>query len=265
MLRRSAIAALLALLLSSSVSGYSGQSRAFRPELDLDPVYKHSSWAIGSFPEAIGIRDMINALNIVIYEEVMDVNGLNAIEALPLVKTCCLPGVTGTEEHILKLYLLERKQDEASAFGGLLMEVTGYCTLSDVASDLAGLVFMADARLGIVTDFEVTRESILKSLAVTHYRWYMAGAKGAQPATISRSAGPDFSLLVDPQSQAIGLIWPATIPSALTVKEAKESYARYLEDDKLGIEAIVSTNYNSLALSCETSEAVPHSDSSGST
>ncbi len=265
MLKRITLLTIAVIILASAASLSYEEPRAARPELDLGQFYKYSSWAAGSMAQQPTIEAVVQAFGLVNYIDVVDANGANALEIMPVMKPCCIPGVSGTLEHLLQLYLLETKKDDIRYLAGLMFEVTGYCTLSDVASDFVNVVLKAEFLRNGTSDSTSLKESIMKAMVVAHYRWYMAGAKGAQAMTVSLAWGLDFTLFVDPQAQTIRLMWPGTVPGATSMQESVESYDRYLSDDKLGIEAIISTNYNSMALSCEEAESGVWNESSGTT
>lgn len=265
MLKRISILIIAVLLLSTTASLSYDEPRAARPELDLGPYYKYSSWSAGSMAQQPTISAIVQTFGLVNYSDIVDSKGANALESMPVMKPCCIPGVSGTLEHLLRLYLLESKKDDIRYLAGIMFEITGYCTLSDVATDLVNVVLKAEYLRNGASDSTSLRESIMKAMVVAHYRWYMAGTKGAQAMMVSQAWGLDFALFVDPQAQTIRLLWPANVPGATSLQESIESYDKYLSDDKLGIEAIISTNYNSMALSCETAESGVWNEGSGTT
>ena len=265
MLKRICLLTFVIILMASAASLSYEEPRAARPDLDLGPFYKYSSWAAGSMAQQPTIEAVVQAFGLVNYADIVDSKGAYALEIMPVMKPCCIPGVSGTLEHLLKLYLLEAKKDDIRYLAGLMFEVTGYCTLSDVASDFTNVVLKAESLRNGTSDSSSLKEGIMKAMVVAHYRWYMAGTKGAQAMTVSLAWGLDFTLFVDPQAQTIRLLWPAAVPGATPLHESVKSYDIYLSDDKLGIEAIISTNYNSMALSCEQAESGVWNESSGTT
>jgi len=250
-IRKVGLLAAIFLIVASAVSVSMAEPRAVRPELDLRQLQLFSYLTAGSMQVLPTLETVMATAGVSTYEDIVDRNGIFGVEASPVMKPCCVPGSTGTQEHLLKLYILESKGDDIRKASGLILEITGYCTLEDVSMDMAAMVMKAESLRGVTPNFARLKENIIKTLAVAHYRWYMAGAKNEQLMAVSILSGLDFTIAVDPEGQKLKLIWPALLPNSTSMLDSIKYFDEYREADKLGMEAIVTTNYNAFALSCE--------------
>ena len=244
---------LVMILIFSSIALAFGSPvvRQPRASLDLGPLSRYTFWPSGSLETLPEIETAANAMGLQYYDRVSDMNGYSALEGIPYMLPCCIPGSTGTKEHLLSIYILEETRDQRQVASGLMVVSSGYCSLSQSSGDFAESLVKAELIRGFNANYSMLEEAILKAMIVAHYRWYSGYESSEQAFLMSQPMGLDYALLIDPEELTMKLIWPAGSVAAETMPEMLKAYDLYAEADPLGIRSTVQSNYNALALASQ--------------
>jgi len=262
-----ALTLVLALAFASAVLAFdSPVVRQPRASLDLGPLFRYTFWPSGSLQPLPEVESVAKALGLQYYDRISDMNGYAALEGIPIMLPCCIPGSTGTKEHLLSTYILEETQQAKQVASGIMVASTGYCSLAESAADFAEALVNAELIRGFYANYSMLDEAILKAMVVAHYRWYSGYSSGEQAFIMSHPMGLDFALLINPKELDMRMIWPASSATAEPMAEMLKAYDSFMDADPLGIRSTVASNYNALALAsqriaegCDTSLPTPGS------
>ena len=198
--------------------------------------------------ELPSVADAVDNFGLEYFTDAFRKNGLSAIEGPIEMKPCCIPGSTGAYEHLLQLTLLQGSLNRTKVFKGLELSITGYCTIADASGDIASTVAKAEALLGSTIDRAALEDAVQKVLTVAHHRWYTGTDKGPMYYSMDLEGTLGFTLKANPEMLEIALLWPAQAPGMIPMSEALSEYDSIADADSLGIEAMIKTDFNALAL-----------------
>jgi hypothetical protein len=263
-MRRAKYVLMLATLLFSSILVFGaalGAQRSWNLNVDLRQLENLSS-SVAAKVSLPSLDVALSTLGLGSFEAIRDANGLFATVAPPGIKSCCMIGLTGAREHIVRVSLLEGGAEGEGSFTGLQIEITGYCTIPDVAFDLSEAILKLEStRKPFGVSNQQLYDNMLKVLTTAHYKWYMESTQLDQLYLLELAGMLPMTLVSNPGLSTVRLMWPAADTSAVSLDQALKAYATYKETDQLGIETIIKTDFNALALSCD--ESVIDSDTGG--
>ncbi len=245
--------AIVPLILLTAVSSV---GVIIEPGYDISLLHEHSllmNEAPGSLPT---VGEAITALGIINAVQATDMNGIPVLEAEPEMKPCCVPGVNGAIGHTARLLVLLVKGSGKPRFAGLEYYVSGYCTLKDLSEDIASVIVRAESLLDSEVEIQDISDDVLKVLAVAHYDWYSMGNKEVRTVGVSYEGGRDFAIIADPNNLTVRVIWPTVLPEAAYMSSTISSYAEVMYRDPLGLEAVLRSSFNEMAMGRSSDEEV---------